>query len=201
MRGAPTNQNIIIVDEDDEDSIDDNPTNVMPGTSRTTDTLREQLSEELGVDLTDSTETDSVNLKIVKPKTGKTPFPKTQRLIGVVILSLGVFFTIVLMSSSTIYSTVIVIPSLIILGYVMTNLYIRPSFESMVYILIVTMMIVTGFGSRTSSGLELYSATMVIILLLIFYRMTKNKLVIVPFILYVVWIIVFVYYFLLNDRI
>lgn len=192
-------ENVIIIDEDDnEDTTEDRPFNEMPGNSRTVETLKEQLGKELGVDLTDNNETDSVNLKIVKPKMGKTPFPVSKRLTGVIIISLFVFISVVGLYSSTIYSTIIVIPSLIILGYIMTNLNIKPAFESMIYILILTMIIVTGFGSRTSSGLELYSITVVLILLLVFYRMTNNKLVIVPFVLYVVWLTIFVYYFW-ND--
>jgi hypothetical protein len=196
MNKGAKRENIIIVDEDDnEDTTEDRPANEMPGSGRTVDTLREQLGEELGVDLTDTNETDSVNLKIVKPKMGKTPFPASQRLTGVIIISLFVFISVVGLSSATIYATVIVIPSLIILGYIMTHLSIKPAFESMIYILIVTMIIVTGFGSRTSSGLELYSITVVLILLLVFYRMTKSKLVIVPFVLFAVWLTIFVYYF------
>lgn len=152
--------NVLVVD-DNEESGDEYPSNAIPGVSRTAGSLQEQLSQELGVDLATESTTDSVNLRIVKPKTSRSPFIPRIRAIGVIILTLGVIIALIGIKSAMIYSIIVAIPSLIILGYVMSVYNRNPSFEAMIYILLLAMIIITGYGSRTFSGLELYSATMV----------------------------------------
>lgn len=172
----------IIIDDDEDDSIS------LPGRGKVSETLREQLSAETGVDISNTADVDSVNLRIVKPKSGRQPFNYQKRLIGVLIITVIVIIALVAINV-TIEYLIVSILTLFALGYVMAKKHDKPSYEAMVYIIIISFIILTGIGSMTNSGLNIYASTLIIFLLLVFYKMTNRRIVAVGVVLYIFWLI------------
>lgn len=179
---APPEEIIIDEDNDEDDSIS------LPGKGKTSETLREQLSAELGTDISNTADVDSVNLRIVKPKSGRQPFNYQKRLIGVLIITVIVIIALVAINV-TIEYLIVSILTLFALGYVMAKKHDKPSYEAMVYIIIISFIILTGIGSMTNSGLNIYASTLIIFLLFVFYKMTNRRIVAVGVVLYIFWLI------------
>jgi len=176
-------QNDIIIDDDDEDdSIS------LPGKGKVSETLREQLSAETGLDISNTADVDSVNLRIVKPKSGRLPFGYQDRLIGVIIITVIVIMALLAINVTMEYLIISII-TLFTMGYVMAKKHDKPSFEAMIYIIIVFFILLTGIGSTTNSGLNIYASTFIIFLLFIFYKMTNRRIVAVGVVLYIFWLI------------
>ena len=114
-RFSPTKNAIVIDDVDDED--DDSM--ALPTKGKVSETLREELSKELGTNISNGADVDSVNLRIIKPKSGRVPFPYKKRLTGSIIII--VIAMILLFSISTIEYFIIAFITMISLGYVMAK--------------------------------------------------------------------------------
>ena len=187
-------QNEIVIDDDEDDSM------ALPGKGKVSETLREELSKELGTDISSGTDVDSVNLRIVKPRSARVPFPFKQRLVGVIIISIITIMALLAIGVSTEY-LIISFLTLLSIGYVMAKKHDKPSFEAMVYMIIISFIILTGMGSTANSGLNIYASAAIIFLLLVFYKMTKRRMVAVSVVLYFFWLIYSSYKVLKNRAI
>lgn len=175
-------QDEIVIDDDEDDSIS------VPGRGKVSETLREQLSAETGVDISNTANVDSVNLRIVKPKSGRVPFGYQDRLIGVIIITVIVIMALIAINVTMEY-LIIAIITLFSIGYVMAKKHDKPSFEAMIYVIIIFFIVLTGIGSTTNSGLNIYASTFIIFLLFVFYKMTNRRIVAIGVVLYIFWLI------------
>jgi hypothetical protein len=174
----------VVIDEveDDDESIK------LPEKGKISETLRERLGKESATDLEGASDVDSVNLKIIKPRSGHEPFAYQKRLVGVIIITIVAIIGLLMIEVSSEYFLLALI-TLLTIGYVMIKKASRPSFESMIYIIIVSFILITGLGSKGTTGLNIYASASMIFLLLVFYILTKRRVIAIGVLLYFFWLI------------
>ena len=104
-----------------------------------------------------------------------------------VIITLITIMALIAIEVSTEYLVISII-TLFSLGYVMARRTDKPSYEAMVYMILILFIFLTGLGSTSSSGLNIYASTAIIFLLLVFYKMTNRIIIGVGVVLYFFWL-------------
>lgn len=123
---------------------------------------------------------------IERPEYSREPFPVKDRAAGVTIITIIILMALLALKVDLIYIIIASI-SLVVISYVIAVHKEKPSFEGMVYVLVIIGIIATAVGSTTNSGLEIYAAGMTFLLLLLFAYMTRNPLTVIPIFLYILW--------------